>query len=152
MIRLPVIATKFLYGLFILWLGVLAPLVYFDQFATNHHVQPYRFALSEARNRAHFLPPESVASQLMQQLKQRLTHQQDVMSAPSPFSGLAHSLQWSLGQFYLVAGMTGLLLLLFGPLRLVEQLSATSADLPPPKKPPRLNQFRVPSSWFGVPS
>jgi hypothetical protein len=138
MTRLPVIATKFLYGLFILWLGVLAPLVYFDQFATNHHVQPYRFALSEGRNWAHFLATESVTSQLMQQLKQRLTHQQDVISAASPFSGLTHSLQWILGQLYLVAGMTGLLLLLFERLRPVEQLSATSADLPPPEKPPRL--------------
>jgi hypothetical protein len=138
MIRLPVIATKFLYGLFILWLGVLAPLVYFDRFATNHHVQPYRFALFEGRNRLHSSPLEAVGLQLRQQLKQRLTHQQDVISASSPFSGLVHSLQSSLGQLYLVAGAAGLLLLLFGRLSLVEQVSTASADLLPPEKPPRL--------------
>jgi hypothetical protein len=129
---------KLIYGLFILWLGVLAPLVYFDPFAANHHVQPYRFALSKARSRVHPLPLESVATQLMQQLKQKLTRQQDVISTSSPFSGLTHSLQWGLNQLYLIASVTGLLLLLFGRLSLVEQLSSTSVNLSPPEPPPRL--------------
>ena len=128
---------KSIYALFMLWLGVLAPLVYFDQFAANHQVQPYRFALFEARNQIHSLPPASVVSQLKQQLKQRLTRQQDAISTTSPLPGLAHALQWSLGQLYLIAGVTGLLFLLFGHLSLVEQLAVASADLPPPEKPPR---------------
>ena len=129
---------KSIYGLFILWLGVLAPLVYFDRFAANHHVQAYRFALFEGHHRLRPLPPEAVASQLLLHLKQRLTRQQDVISTSSPVAGLAHSLQWSLGQLYLSAGVTNLLLLLSGLLSLVEPLSTASADLPPPEEPPRL--------------
>jgi hypothetical protein len=129
---------KSIYGLFIIWLGVLAPLVYFDGFAANHHVQPYHLALFERHNQVYFPAPALVASQLRQQLSQRLTRQQDVISASSPFSGLAHPLQGSLSQLYLLAGMTGLLLLLFGRLRLTEPLSATSLALLPPEKPPRL--------------
>jgi hypothetical protein len=129
---------KSICGLFVLWLGVLAPLVYFDRFAANHHVQPYHFVLFEGHHRLRSLPPEAVASQLLQHLKQRLTRQQDVISASSPLAGLAHSLQWSLDQLYFSISVTDLLLLLFGLLSLVEPLSTASADLPPPEKPPRL--------------
>lgn len=136
MTRLHSIATKIIFGLFILWLGVLAPLVYFDGFAANHRVQPYRFALFEKNHPVTFSPP-SVASQLAQQLKQRFARQQDVISTGSPFPSLVHSLQWSLGQLYLAAGITAFLLVLAGRFSLVEQLLATSVDLPAPKKPPR---------------
>ena len=126
------------YALFILWLGLVAPLVYFDPFAANHQVQPYHIALFAGRNRLHTLPTEATGSQLIQQLKQRLSRQQEAISGSSPFSSLVHSLQWSLGQPYLIAAVTGLLLLLFGRLSLLEHLSAVSAELPPRKKPPRL--------------
>ena len=138
MIYLSGVTTRLVYGLFIVWLGLLAPLVYFDRFATNHYVRPYRFALFETYNRTNSLPLEAAASQLSQQLRQRLMRQQNVISASSAYSGLAHSLQWSLDQLYFSAEVTGLLFLPFGCLRLVEHLFATSADLPHPKKPPRL--------------
>jgi hypothetical protein len=129
---------KPIYGLFILWLGVLAPMVYFDPFAANHHVRPYHFALFEGHGRVHSALPAIVASSLKQQLNYKLTHQQEVISNRSPFPGLAYALQWGLGQLYLVTAVTGLLLLLFGPLRLAQYLSAVSVDLSPPEKPPRL--------------
>ena len=138
MTRLSVIATKLIYGLFIVWLGLLAPLVYFDRFAINHHIQPYRFALFETGRRMSGLPPAALAPQLLQQLKQRLTRQHDVLTTTNPVVSLARSLQWSVDQLYLVAGAPGLLFLTFGRLGLVEHLLAASADLPRPKKPPRL--------------
>lgn len=126
-----------IYGLFILWLGLLAPLVYFDSFAANHHVQPYRLALFERHKQVTSPLPATLASQLRQQFAQRLTRQQDVISTHSPLPGLVQSLQWSLGQLYLVTGMAGLLLLLFGCLHPVEPLSVASTELSPPEKPPR---------------
>lgn len=128
---------KLAYGLFVVWLGVLAPLVYFDEFAVSHHVQPFRFSLFEGRSRPHLAPRPSVADQLTQRLKQRMTRQQDVISTHSPFPGLALSLHWSLGQIFLIAGFAGLLTLFFGRKNLAEQLAIASPDLPAPKKPPR---------------
>lgn len=133
-----VILAKIIYTLFILWMGVLAPLIYFDQFAANHRVQPYRFALLETRAGLRSLPSEAADTQLVQRLKQRFTPQQDFISTSYPFPGPAHDLQWSLGQLYLIAGAAGLLLLLWGRLSLAGQPSGASAELPPPEKPPRL--------------
>jgi hypothetical protein len=149
MIYISGVATKLVYGLFIVWLGLLAPLVYYDRFATNHFVPPYRIALFETHNRPNSLPPEAAASQLRQQLRHRLMRQLDGISASSPFTGLAHSIQWSLDQPYVSAGVTGLPLLLFGRLSLVEQLTTASADLPHPEKPPRP---RLPQKGFSPPS
>lgn len=132
------IIKKIICSLFILWVGMLAPLIYFDQFAANHRVQPYRFALFETRAGLRSLPSEAAEMQLIQRLKQRFTPQQVFVSASNPFSGSAHYLQWSLGQLYLMAGAAGLLILLWGPLSLTGQPSGASADLPPPEKPPRL--------------
>lgn len=130
---------KLAYGLFVMWLGVLAPLVYFDEFAVSHHVQPFRFSLVEGRHRAITTPRTAAfTDRLAQRLKQRLTHQQDVISTHSPFPGLALALQWSLGQISLIAGSTGLLYLMFRRLNLAHQLVVASPDLPAPKKPPRL--------------
>jgi hypothetical protein len=136
MTHLHALATKIIYALFILWLGVLAPLIYFDGFAANHHVQPYRFALFEKGNRVTALPL-SVAPQAEQELRQRFARQLDVISNGSFFPGLLHSLQWSLSQLYLTAGVAGFLLLFARRFSLVEQLPATSLPLPPSAPPPR---------------
>lgn len=118
------IIKKIICSLFILWMGVLAPLLYFDQFAANHRVRPYRFALFEMRAGLRSLPSETAEMQFVQRLKQRFTHQQDLISAGHPFPGPAHYLQWSLGQFYLTTGADGLLLLLWRRLSLASHRRA----------------------------
>lgn len=132
------VIKKIICSLFILWVGVLAPLIYFDQFAATHRVRPYRFALFETRPGLRSLPSAAAQIQLVQRLKQRFTSQQDVIAASSPFPGPAHYLQWSLGQLYLMAGVAGLLILLWGRLSLTGHPSGASLELPPPEKPPRL--------------
>lgn len=135
---LDAVAGKFVYGLFILWVGVLAPFVYFDPFAIDHYIPPYRLAIFQPSvHPREAAVPEAVVARLIRQLKQRFLRQQDLISARSPLSGPAHLLQWSLGPLYLGAGAINLQLLLAGRLALTEQPAGASADLPPPKKPPR---------------
>ncbi|MCB0167218.1 MAG: hypothetical protein KDI79_23515 [Anaerolineae bacterium] len=136
--RFARIAAKFIYGLFIVWLGVLAPLIFFDVRATHHHIQPYRLALFAAPAWPRALTTKDVASPLIRPLKPRFNLQQDFIAPTNAFSGLAHLLQSSLGQLYLIAAAAGLLRLLFGPLNGTAQPAGASADLPLPKKPPRL--------------
>ena len=138
MTHLPAIAARLTYGLFVLWLGLLAPLVYFDRFALNHHIQPYHLTLFKSGKRISTLPPAAVAPQLVQQLKQALSQPDDVITSVNPFAGLARSLHWSVDQLFLIACVTGLLLLPFGRLGLARQLAVASAHLRRPKKPPRL--------------
>jgi hypothetical protein len=130
-------SVKLIYGLFILWLGVLAPLVYFDRFAANHHIQPYRFSLFAGSGRSQTPLSGSTPARLISQLRQKMTGQQEYISPGRPVAGMAHALQWSLGQIYLTAGLAGLMYLLFRRFTLASQWTAASADLPAPKKPPR---------------
>jgi hypothetical protein len=143
MTRLFTLVTRFSCGLFILWVGGLAPLVYFDLFAVNHRIQPYRFALFEARPEARLSSSEIVEPQLRQRIVRHLAPQQDFLSPDSLFSGPVHLFQGSLGQLYLIAGTIGLLLLLFRRLNLAGQPAGVSAELPPPERPPRLSLTSV---------
>lgn len=135
--RLKIAALKFIYGLLILWIGVLSPLVYFDLFAINHFVQPYhfvQFASIIQKERTNF---EAAPSRLKQRLLQRFKSQQDYIDTSSLPAGQNHLFQWAMSQLYLVAGIAGALLLLFGRLSSSGQTNDTSADLPPPDRPPQ---------------
>ena len=135
--RLKIAALKFIYGLLILWIGVLSPLVYFDLFAVNHFVPPYHFVQFEPlvqKERTNF---EAAPSQLKQRLLQRFKSHQNYINASSLPAGQNHLFQWAMSQLYLVAGIAGALFLLFGRLSASGQPDATSADLVPPDKPPQ---------------
>jgi hypothetical protein len=136
--RLRMTALKFIYGLFILWVGLLSPLVYFDLFAVNHFVQPYHFISFKPAVKKETSPPETVFPQLKQKLLHRFKSQQSFINASSPAAGPSHLFQWATSQLSLIALTYSALLLLFGHLSLNGQPAVTSADLPPPDKPPQL--------------
>jgi len=139
--RLLKVTLKFIYSLFILWIGVLSPLIYFDLFAVNHFVQPYHFVPFKLIVQKEKTTLEKASTQLKQQLFQRFKLQQDFIDVSSFPAGHNHLFQWAMSQLYLVAGVVGAWLLFFGRLNSAGQPNDASADLPPPDKPP---QFVVP--------
>ena len=136
--RLSLILKKVAYIGLILWLGVLAPITYFNVFATDHLIQPYSIAIFEKMPQQRPLPAEILSQQTMLHLKQALTNQQNFITAKSPFAAFAQLLQSTLGPASL-AGSAALLLLAFywGQLTPKNHRLEPSYMSAPPKKPPR---------------
>lgn len=120
----------------IIWVGLLAPLVYVDPLAANHVVPPYRLALFETASATLWLPPNLLApdstgsSAALGQVAAHLVPR-------SPLVRVTPGLQASLSQIHLsFAGLT-LSLLLLGRLRFVDHPPTTATALAPPDEPPR---------------
>jgi hypothetical protein len=142
MTRLRYWLKKLICGLFIFWLGGLAPLVAFNPFAARHHLSPYQFVSFESLNQPAEPLPEELAAALLNQAKQRLGQQDDLLMAKDPFSGLAHQFQSSLNQPLLFGPIILLILALYlNRLRQQERFPAQIIYFPPPKKPPRRLAF-----------
>lgn len=135
-------APKIIQGLFVLWVGIIAPLIYLDRFATYHLMQPYRFALFERPITLILLPQGEIGTQLVERLTRRFSPSHHSIAPTSPWPNLENAPQWGLGQLYLAAITLALPLLLGRRFNLREYPFAVSADLSPPKKPPR---FLAPS-------
>jgi hypothetical protein len=133
---------KLICGLFIFWLGGLAPLIAFNPFAAHHHLSPYQLVLFETLDHSAESLPDNLATHLLNQAKQRLDQQDDLIMAKDPFSGLAHHFQSSLNQPLLFGAIILLILALYlNRLRPQEFFLVQSPYFPPPKKPPRLLPF-----------
>lgn len=132
------ILNKVAYIGLILWLGVLAPITYFNVFATDHLIQPYSIAVFEKMPQKRPLPAEILSQQTRLHLKQILTDQHNFITAKSPFAAFAQLLQSTLGSAAL-AGSAALLLLAFywGQLLPKNHRLEPSHVIAPPKQPPR---------------
>lgn len=132
------IGKKFIYGLFILWVCGLAPLTYFNTFAADHFVQPYKIALFQKSRPSLHVPPDLLNRQRMQQLNRRLTHQHHITTTQSSVHQVVQLLQSTMGNLSLPSVVASALLVVFlGRLNQRNYLTGYVADLPPPKKPPR---------------
>lgn len=136
--RLVLVLKKIAYIGLILWLGILAPITYFNVFAADHMVQPYSIAIFEKMPHKRPLPAEIVSQQTLIHLKQSLSNQHNFITTPNPFVAIASFLQSTLSPA-LLAGSAALLLLVFysGQLTLQNCLLESSNHVAPPKKPPR---------------
>ena len=136
--RLSRILKKFAYLGLILWLGVLAPITYFNVFATDHLVQPYRIAVFEKMPQKRSLPAEMISQQTLMHLKQALTNQHNFITAKRSFASFTLFLQSTLSSASL-AGNAALLLLAFyfGGLVPKNHRLEPSNVITPPKRPPR---------------
>lgn len=133
-----VVAKKLAYFGLILWLGILAPITYFNVFAADHMVQPYKVAVFETMPQKRQLPAELLSQQNVIRLKQSLTDQKDLITARTPFTSFSQSLQTTLSQIIFSSGVAMLLLAFYcGPFKRKYYLPEDGNFIAPPKKPPR---------------
>ncbi|MCB0209549.1 MAG: hypothetical protein KDJ52_09475 [Anaerolineae bacterium] len=142
--RLLRILKKIAYIGLILWLGVLAPITYFNVFATDHLVQPYSIAVFEKMPQKRSLPAEIISQQALIHLKQALSNQQPFVTTKSPFATFTQFLQSTISSASLVG--SGALLLLafyFGAIVPKNHRLEPSHVIAPPKKPPRFLHLNI---------
>jgi hypothetical protein len=129
---------KLVYGFFIVWIGSLAPLTFFNTFAVSHPVQPYRIALFERMPQFQAQLPAELAALQRHRLTQQLTGQHDSLSNRGFLFSLAQSLLSSLSHLSLFGTALWLPLVLYlGRLISRGRLAKPSTCPPPPDKPPR---------------
>ncbi|HMR62906.1 MAG TPA: hypothetical protein PKE64_02750 [Anaerolineae bacterium] len=129
---------KLAYGFFILWIGFLAPLTFFNSFALSHPVQPYRIALFERMPQLQPEFPAELAALQFHRLTQQLTGQSDSLSNRGFLFSLAQSLLSSLSHLSFFGTALWLPLVLYlGRLLPRVRLAKPSTGSAPPDKPPR---------------
>lgn len=131
------------YGLLLLWVGGIGPLIYFDAFSPHQGLRLYHITLLEpVRVRQPLAPPpEPLESVFRRQLLKQTRGQSDFVTAgQKATAGLAHFFESSLGQGFLFNLAQIIISNESPPISRVSLLALTgrSAWLSPPEKPPSI--------------
>lgn len=131
---------KLIYLAFVLWAGGIAPLTYFNIFASDHFLPPYQVAFFNRPLHLRAKLPGSLAGRVNKNIREKLAAPTESMSARGRLPVIASMFEHGTDLPYLTFGQ-GLwpgITAYGGRLCLNTPPVDCSTTLPPPRKPPRL--------------